>query len=78
MSSSTPTPITHVFTVTGMSCGHCEKAVAQAVRQLDATATVRIDRAAQRVEISSTQDPAALAQAIREEGYTTAPWSWHA
>jgi copper chaperone len=67
--TSTP-PTTHVFTVIGMSCGHCEKAVAQAVRQLDPAADVRIDRQAQRVEVTSTQDRATIAQAIREEGYT--------
>jgi copper chaperone CopZ len=40
------------------------------VRQLDPAADVRIDRQAQRVEVTSTQDPTAIAQAIREEGYT--------
>lgn len=62
----------HVFTVTGMSCGHCEKAVTQALRQLDPSAEVRIDRQAQRVEVTSTQSKDQLAQAIREEGYTVA------
>jgi copper chaperone len=71
-SSFTPPTTAHVFTVTGMSCGHCEKAVTQALRQVDAQATVHIDRAAQRVEILSTQSRDVLAQAIREEGYTVA------
>lgn len=63
-------PISYVFTVTGMSCGHCEKAVTQALRQLDPAANVRIDRQAQRVEVVSAQPRERLAQAIREEGYT--------
>lgn len=57
------------FTVTGMTCGHCEKAVMQAVRALDPRAQVRIDRAQNRVEIESSQPREALAAAIAEEGY---------
>jgi copper chaperone len=57
------------FTVTGMTCGHCERAVKNAVRQLDPQAQVHIDRAASRVAIDSTQTREALAKAIAEEGY---------
>ena len=32
----------HTFTVTGMTCGHCEKAVTRAVKQLDPQAEVTI------------------------------------
>jgi copper chaperone len=58
------------FTVTGMTCGHCEKAVTRAVKQLDPQAEVRIDRPANKVEVESGQPRAALAQAIADEGYT--------
>jgi copper chaperone len=57
------------FTVTGMTCGHCERAVKNAVQQLDPQAQVNIDRAANRVEVDSTQAREALAKAIAEEGY---------
>jgi len=57
------------FTVTGMTCGHCERAVKNAVQQLDPQAQVNIDRAASRVDIDSTQTREALAKAIAEEGY---------
>jgi copper chaperone len=60
------------FTVTGMTCGHCEKAVTRAVKQLDPLAEVRIDRPANKVDIESSQPRAALAQAITEEGYLVA------
>ena len=43
----------HVFTVQGMTCGHCERAVTQAVQGVDDQAQVKIDRAAQRVEVDS-------------------------
>jgi len=61
-----------VLTVQGMTCGHCEKAVTQAIRQLDPQAQVVIDRGQNRVEVDSTQTQEALAQAIREEGYAVA------
>ena len=60
------------FTVTGMTCGHCEMAVQRAVKQLDGGAQVKIDRAQNLVQVDSTQPREALAAAIREEGYTVA------
>ena len=57
------------FTVTGMTCGHCEKAVAQAIKALDPNAEVRIDRGQNRVDVDSKQAREALARAIQEEGY---------
>jgi len=57
------------FTVTGITCGHCEKAVTRALQQLDPLAAVRIDRANHTVQVESAQAREALAQAIAEEGY---------
>ncbi|MDD2918808.1 cation transporter [Rhodoferax sp.] len=61
-----------IFTVTGMTCEHCEKAVVRAVRQLDRTAEVQADRTQNRVEVDSELPREALSQAIAEEGYTVA------
>ena len=61
-----------IFTVTGMTCGHCEKAVTRAVQQVDPLARVQIDRLQNRVEVESTQARDALVQAIAEEGYAVA------
>ncbi len=61
-----------IFTVTGMTCGHCERAVKTAVQQLDPQAKVSIHRAANRVDIDSAQTREALAKAIAEEGYGVA------
>lgn len=63
----------HTFTVTGMTCGHCEKAVTRAIKQLDPQAEVVIDRAANQVSVQSAQPREALAQVIAEEGYAVAP-----
>jgi copper chaperone len=60
------------FTVTGMTCGHCEAAVTRAIKQTDQAAQVKIDRAHNLVQVDSTQPREALAAAIREEGYTVA------
>ena len=60
------------FTVTGMTCGHCEKAVTRAVKQLDPQAEVTIDRAANKGQGQSSQTREKLSQAIAEEGYAVA------
>jgi copper chaperone len=57
------------FNVQGMTCGHCEKAVTQAVQSLDPQAQVKIDRPAGKVEVQSAQPRDAIAKAIAEEGY---------
>jgi len=62
----------HIFTVEGMTCGHCEKAVTKALLALDAQAKVLIDRAQNRVQVDSEKNRVALAQAIAEEGYRVA------
>lgn len=60
------------FTVTGMTCGHCEKAVTRAVKQVDPQAEVTIDRTVNLVEVQSDQPRELLAKAIAEEGYAVA------
>lgn len=59
----------HLFTVTGMTCGHCEKAVTAAIVRLDPQAKVEIERSANKVQVLSEQSHEALAHAIVEEGY---------
>lgn len=61
------------FHVKGMTCGHCERAVTQAVKTLDPQAAISIDRATGKVEVDSSQPREAIAAAIVEEGYTVAP-----
>jgi copper chaperone len=60
------------FDVQGMTCNHCARAVTEAVRRIDAAATVQVDLAAGRVAVDSTAARERLADAIREEGYTVA------
>ena len=70
MNASTVHPQT--FQVQGMTCGHCERAVTQAIKSVDPQAEVRIDRAAGRVEVQSQQSRDKLAAAIADEGYGVA------
>jgi copper chaperone len=60
------------FTVQGMTCGHCERSVTQALKAVDPQSEVRIDRASGQVEVQSQAPREALARAIAEEGYTVA------
>ena len=64
--------MTQIFTVTGMTCGHCEQAVTRALKQVDPLVEVRIDRAANQVVVQSHQAREVLARAIAEEGYEVA------
>ena len=61
-----------VFEVQGMTCGHCERAVTNAIQGVDADAQVKIDRAANRVEVETAASREAVAAAIAEEGYQVA------
>ena len=59
----------NTFQVQGMTCGHCERSVTQAVQRLDAQATVQIDRAQGKVVVGSSQPADRIAAAIAAEGY---------
>lgn len=58
-----------IFTVEGMTCGHCEKAVTKALLALDQQAKVVIERTENKVQVDSDQPREAMAKAIAEEGY---------
>ncbi len=58
-----------VFKVQGMSCGHCVRAISEAVQALDASARVEVDLAAGEVRIDSQLAAESLLAAIREEGF---------
>ncbi|HMN92620.1 MAG TPA: cation transporter [Hydrogenophaga sp.] len=64
--------MSQIFDVQGMTCGHCEKAVIGAIREIDPKATVQVDRRQNRVEVESALEREAIARAIREEGYSVA------
>jgi copper chaperone len=60
------------WTVPSMSCGHCVKAVTEAVQQVDAAARVQVDLAQKHVSIDSTTAPEKFRAALTAEGYAPA------
>lgn len=60
-----------VFNVQGMTCGHCVKAVTQAVQAMDPKAQVQVDLDAGTVQVQSSLPAEVVVEAIQEEGYAT-------
>ncbi|MEX5668587.1 cation transporter [Pseudomonas neuropathica] len=58
-----------VFNVQGMSCGHCVKAITNAVQAKDPAASVRVDLAAKEVGVESALSAEQVMEVISEEGY---------
>ena len=62
------------FQVDDMSCGHCVAAITRAVKDADREAQVQVDLGSHRVRIEPVAaDAQALADAIRDAGYTPVP-----
>ncbi|SFB50824.1 copper chaperone [Pseudomonas sp. NFIX10] len=61
------------FNVQGMSCGHCVKAITQAVQARDPAADVQVDLGAKTVRVQSSLATDAVLAAIKEEGYEASP-----
>ncbi|MBA1263993.1 heavy-metal-associated domain-containing protein [Stutzerimonas sp. NM35] len=58
------------FNVSGMTCGHCERAVINAIKAQDAQAEVRVDLQAGTVQVEGSLSEATIRQVIEEEGYS--------
>lgn len=62
------------FKVTGMTCGHCVRAVTDAVRSVDPGAAVAVDLDAGRLTVQNgTASASRIAEAVAAEGYTAEP-----
>lgn len=56
--------------VTGMTCGHCEKGVSQALSQVPGvTRVVEVSREREQAVVEGSADPRDLIAAVQEEGY---------
>ncbi len=62
----------YTFQVKGMTCGHCERAVVHAVRNVDEEAEVKVDLPTGKVVVESDIAREVIANAIQEEGYQVA------
>ena len=59
------------FDIPAMSCGHCVKAITEALQLFDPSAKVSVDLPAKKVTIDTAQDRATVAAALTEAGYPT-------
>ncbi|MCE2985126.1 MAG: heavy-metal-associated domain-containing protein [Burkholderiales bacterium] len=55
--------------VSGMSCGHCVRAITQAIQALDPQAQVQVSLSEASVTVESSLTQAAIAAAMEEAGY---------
>ena len=65
---------TRIYSVTGMTCGHCVNAVTQEVSSLDAVTDVHVEVASGDVTVTSTRPLTddEISAAIYEAGYDLA------
>ena len=59
-----------IFSVEGMTCGHCVKAVTQAVQSQDSAVSVEVDLKAKEVRVASSLSSDQVIDLIAEEGYS--------
>jgi copper chaperone len=57
------------FVIQSMSCGGCASRIAQAVKNLDATAKIEVDLPTKTVRVDGAEDRASLTAALTEAGY---------
>ncbi len=62
--------MTTELSITGMTCGHCVKAVEKALKSVAGAENVSVDLANAKATIDGTADTNALIAAVAEEGYT--------
>jgi len=58
------------ISVEGMSCGHCEQTVEEALRRVAGVTDASADREAERASVEGDADVTALVLAVEEAGYT--------
>jgi copper chaperone CopZ len=65
---------TSIWTVTGMTCGHCVKAVTEEVSAIEGVESVAVDLETGAVTVTAATDPTReqMAAAVDEAGYVLA------
>lgn len=62
----------HDLRIEGMTCGHCKKAVENALASVDGVKTVDVDLDAGRARVEGGELPR-LVDAVKDEGYKASP-----
>ena len=60
------------FDIAALSCGHCVRAVTEAVHEVDPVARVDVDLATKHVTVQTQADREVLRAALAEAGYAPA------
>ncbi|GAA0290390.1 heavy-metal-associated domain-containing protein [Halarchaeum salinum] len=58
------------ITVEGMSCGHCEQTVEEALEEVSGVTSVTVDRESDQASVDGEADVTALVEAVEDAGYT--------
>jgi copper chaperone len=64
-----PEPPMLTLSIPAISCGHCVRAITDAIHELDPAASVRVDIAARTAVVDTSADSAAVRDKLAEEGY---------
>ena len=62
-----------LFNVQGMTCGHCVRAVTEAIKNDDPSADVQVELVSKQVKVQSSLSPERIVSLISEEGYQAQP-----
>lgn len=57
------------FHVPAMSCGHCVRAITEAVQEVDPRAKVDVDLTSKQVKVQTAEGREPIVAALREAGY---------
>ncbi|MZQ98495.1 MAG: heavy metal transport/detoxification protein [Acidaminobacter sp.] len=56
--------------ITGMSCGHCERRVKNALEEIEGVTVISVSASEDRAEVETSVEDDVLIAAIEEVGYT--------
>ena len=58
------------LTITGMTCGHCQKAVTEALESVEGVTKVDVNLESGMAKVEGSSSTSALISAVEEEGYS--------
>ena len=62
--------MTTTITVEGMSCGHCEQTIEDALQDVNGVTNATANREAKQARVDGDADATALVEAVEDGGYT--------
>ncbi|GAA0508975.1 Copper chaperone CopZ [Halorubrum aquaticum] len=62
--------MTTIITVEGMTCGHCEQTVTEALQDVSGVTDVTVDRENEQATVDGDADATSLVEAVEDAGYT--------